>query len=166
MNCLQNPTRSYLHLTFILCIFQVIFYASTSANADTAHGNANPIPGASLNTSKKTNYSSFSRDQKLLIKWNPVPKPIPINQSFELKVLLFRGTGYSEPVAGATVYVRGWMPEHGHGMRRATRSQELEPGVYRVKGMLMHMIGSWQLSIDVVLPDGYSGTADYQVYLE
>ena len=78
------------------------------------------------------------------------PDPIPLNQPFELEVRLdARGEVVTELV-GRTLRVEGWMPGHGHGMLRQAQVDELGDGRYRVRGMLFHMPGAWDLRVMVI----------------
>ncbi len=105
-----------------------------------------------------------TKDGSVWVRFRSTPDPLPVNEPFELAVELFGDAAGREPVEGALVFVRGYMPDHGHGMIREPESEEIEPGVYRVKGMLFHMVGSWQLSIDVIR-DGLGSSIDYEVTL-
>jgi hypothetical protein len=95
-----------------------------------------------------------SREGNYTVQWRALPEPIPSNESFELEVKLFRGTSELAPLSGARLYVSGWMPEHGHGMLRGPRATDNGDGSYRVRGMLLHMSGRWQIFFDLV--DGAS----------
>ncbi|MEM7308440.1 MAG: cytochrome c peroxidase [Planctomycetota bacterium] len=82
------------------------------------------------------------------LAWRPIPAPIPKNQPFELDVRLSRG---GEPLPGARLLVRATMPGHGHGMLRAPKTEEVAPGRHRVRGMLFHMAGDWELELGVLV---------------
>lgn len=97
-------------------------------------------------------------------KWRAEPAPIPDNASFELDVVLTdRATG--APMEDVQLFVSAWMPDHGHGMVRNPEATHVGDGVYRVRGMLFHMPGEWQLFLDVVR-DGISERAAFDVVLE
>lgn len=98
--------------------------------------------------------SIVSREGTYTVQWRALPEPIPSNEPFELEVKLFRGTSELVPLPGARLYVSGWMPEHGHGMLRGPKATDNGDGSYRVRGMLLHMSGRWQLFFDLV--DGAS----------
>jgi hypothetical protein len=56
-------------------------------------------------------------------------------------------TADGEPVNGATVNVRGGMPQHGHGLPSQPRAVATgTPGEYRVEGLQFSMPGWWELS--------------------
>jgi cytochrome c peroxidase len=86
--------------------------------------------------------------------WRPLARTVPVNELFEIEVLLFEGRGTGQgadkPLTGAKVQASAWMPEHMHGMSRRPQTVETAPGRYLVRGMLLHMEGAWQLFLDVM----------------
>ena len=82
--------------------------------------------------------------------WRPVGGAVPVNELFEIDVLLFEGPGREKPLSGAKIQASAWMPEHMHGMHRQPQTEEVAPGRYRVRGMLLHMEGAWQFFLDVI----------------
>lgn len=88
-------------------------------------------------------------DGDALVAWRPLGGELPKNRHFELEVWVVRA---GEPVAGADLIVRATMPEHGHGMNVEPRAHGQPDGSYRVRGMLLHMGGRWELAIHVVEP--------------
>ena len=55
-----------------------------------------------------------------------------------------------KPVARtAGVIVDAEMPQHGHGMNLTPTIARAGDGLYLARGMLLHMIGRWVLSIDI-----------------
>ncbi len=106
----------------------------------------------------------FSRAGRYFLRWRSTPAPIPVNEPFELDVWILDGADPSREVEGAKLYVRGWMPDHGHGMIRRPKSKELEAGHLRVHGMLLHMTGRWSLHFDV-LEGQRSETVDFELEL-
>lgn len=88
-----------------------------------------------------------SRAGKYVVCWRSLSGKVPRNEDFELEVWVLRD---GAPVGEALLEVSGWMPEHGHGMLRKTRTVQREDGSFRVEGMLLHMRGKWQLLFDVL----------------
>jgi len=84
------------------------------------------------------------------VEVRPSPDPIPLNVPFELSVLLRSGADSAQALPGRTLLVEGWMPGHGHGMLRQSQVEDLGDGRYRVRGMLFHMPGSWELRVKVI----------------
>jgi hypothetical protein len=75
---------------------------------------------------------------------------IPLNEPFELGIILRSGQDPTQPLSGRTLLVEGWMPGHGHGMLRRSQVDDLGDGHYRVRGMLFHMPGEWELRVKVI----------------
>lgn len=108
--------------------------------------------------------TSATRDGGMLVSWRSIPDPLPVGELCELEVLVQRADDGS-PVTGAAIHVRGQMPAHGHGMNLTPRATELGEGRYRVRGMLLHMAGHWEVGIDVVLDD-LASSAEFELELE
>ena len=53
---------------------------------------------------------------------------IPLNEPFELGVILRSGVDPTQPLSGRTLLVEGWMPGHGHGMLRQSQVDDLGDG--------------------------------------
>jgi hypothetical protein len=130
-----------------------------------------PAPSAATDTELQPTppiqqrFSSRSRAGTYLITWESIGGPIPLNELFELDVTLMLAGDAPVPVTGAQVYVQASMPQHNHGMLREPQSREVQPGRYRVEGMLLHMTGYWQISLDVV-KNGIAESTDFEVTLE
>ena len=73
--------------------------------------------------------------------WRPEPAPIPVGAHFSIRFHLC-----GPPVD--RVRVRGWMPDHRHGMnyRPAVTLNGLSG---TAEGLLFHMPGRWRLILDV-----------------
>ena len=84
------------------------------------------------------------------VEVRPSPDPIPLNEPFELTVHLRPGDDPAQPLRGRTLLVEGWMPGHGHGMLRQSQVDDRGDGSYRVRGMLFHMPGDWELRVKVI----------------
>ena len=97
-----------------------------------------------------------SRDGRMALRWRPADGFVPVNEEFVLEVEVRRtgtdGTG-ERPVTGALVHLSGTMPDHGHGMVREPRSEEVGDGRYRIPGALLHMPGHWEMVLTVVASD-------------
>jgi len=95
------------------------------------------------------------RDGEFRVAWRSLAagNEVPRNKEFDMELYVLAGDA---PLAGAQVRVRGWMPDHGHGLARRPPVSEPEPGRYRVEGMLLHMRGHWQVFFDIA----YEGVGD------
>ena len=97
------------------------------------------------------------------------PDPIPLNQPFELDVIVTSEGAPPESDVSWTLRVEGWMPGHGHGMLRQPEVDELGDGRYRVRGMLFHMPGLWELRVLVIetrIEEDYRIVEDDKVSIE
>ena len=73
--------------------------------------------------------------------WRPEPAPIPVAAHFSVQFHLC-----GPPVD--RVGVRGWMPDHRHGMNYRPEVT-LDSSSGTAEGLLFHMPGRWQLILDV-----------------
>ncbi|HXC53050.1 MAG TPA: hypothetical protein VN634_19340 [Candidatus Limnocylindrales bacterium] len=92
----------------------------------------------------------------LRVRYEPRPDPIPLDEPFAIRVYVEPDASSSTRTAspsGRRIEVRGWMPEHLHGMPLAPLVTPAGDGVWNVDGMLLHMTGHWQLFIDVMDDD-------------
>ncbi len=84
------------------------------------------------------------------IVYSPTPDPVPLNQLFRLSLAVYEGDSRrSQPAADTELLVRGWMPEHEHGMNLVPEVRPLGGGRFAVEGMLFHMPGRWQLEVEI-----------------
>ena len=78
--------------------------------------------------------------------WRPEPAPIAVGAHFSIRFHL------CGPPADR-VRVRGWMPDHRHGMNYRP-AVTLEGPAGTAEGLMFHMPGRWQLILDVRGPAG------------
>ena len=105
-----------------------------------------------------------TRDDAFRVTWYPAEGRVPINEHFAVDVTLVRNDRARTPVEGATVTISCFMPDHGHGMLREPRSEDLGDGKYRVNGFLLHMDGYWTVSVNLLV-DGLAATAEDELRL-
>ena len=74
---------------------------------------------------------------------------VPLNAEFEFELRVLDGATRTTPVEDAQLEVDARMPAHGHGLRQAPLLEALGPGRWRVSGLLLHMIGHWELHVDL-----------------
>jgi hypothetical protein len=67
---------------------------------------------------------------------------VPRNRDFEIEVVVSAG---GEPRSVEGLAVRGWMPDHNHGLVQLPSVVETDAGTYLVTGLLLHMRGRWEL---------------------
>jgi len=94
-------------------------------------------------------HGARSDDDLALFAWRPVAGALPKNRHFDLEVWVVRD---GVPVSDAELVVRATMPEHGHGMNVEPRAFAQPDGSYRVRGLLFHMGGRWELTLDSLEP--------------
>ncbi len=69
-----------------------------------------------------------------------------------------------DPLAGATVTARAVMPSMGHEATAEPVIEEIEPGLYDVRDVVLSMPGEWQVRYMVDTPDLHDEAAfDYEV---
>jgi len=95
------------------------------------------------------------------VAWRSLAGDLPRNRDFDMEARVLQD---ETVVVGAQVRVRGWMPAHGHGLVRSPPVTEVEPGLHRVSGMLLHMRGHWKVFFDVI-HDGVGDIAAFEVEL-
>lgn len=86
-----------------------------------------------------------SPDAEVAYRWEPAePK---VGQFFTAEVVACRAPG-SAPVAD--ISIDATMPAHGHGMNYRPAAARAAPGHYRFTGLMLHMAGTWRVTIDLV----------------
>ena len=104
-----------------------------------------------------------SGDGRWRIAWRPVGGPLPVSQPcvIDLRITDADGRPLDDRVE---VVFDAEMPHHGHGMNvepRVTR----EGNDWLVQGILLHMPGRWEASVDVAL-DGEIERAQWTLDIE
>ena len=74
--------------------------------------------------------------------WQAEPSPITVGRPFALWVTLC-------PADAVLLRVDATMPEHRHGMNYRPSLKPLGEGGWRVEGLLWHMSGRWELTLDL-----------------
>ncbi len=97
-------------------------------------GNACPPAGA--------RFQPFNGgDTEVFYRWEP--GELRVGQFFLAEVIACQGTGSTRIALDAT------MPAHGHGMNYRPNATEIAPGHYRFSGLMLHMPGRWQITVDL-----------------
>jgi hypothetical protein len=86
-----------------------------------------------------------SGEAEVAYRWEPAE--LKVGQFFAAEVVACRAPG-PEPV-GAIV-LDATMPAHGHGMNYRPAASRSAPNHYRFTGLMLHMAGTWRLTIDLV----------------
>ena len=77
------------------------------------------------------------------------PEAWPQNEEFDLVVRVLDGPTRRAVVRDAEIRVDARMPAHGHGMTRDATLEIQPDGSWLVRGMLFHMVGHWELYVDL-----------------
>lgn len=81
-------------------------------------------------------------------RWATEPARLQVGEPFVLTVWLC-------PEKAQLAGVDATMPDHRHGMNYRPGISQAGPGQWRVEGLLWHMSGRWELTLDTLL-DGVS----------
>ncbi len=79
-------------------------------------------------------------------RWEP--SPLKVGRFFSAEVIACRSAADVTRIS-----LDATMPAHGHGMNYRPKATEVSPGHYRFTGLMLHMPGRWQVTIDL-----FSGT--------
>jgi len=96
-----------------------------------------------LDLGRGTGWVVFS--SHYMVAFRPEPIRIEVGQPFSL---LFNVCTKNDSPA-ELVAVDATMPDHKHGMNYRPTIVSMGDGRYRVEGLVFHMPGRWELSIDV-----------------
>jgi hypothetical protein len=81
-------------------------------------------------------------DIDVAYRWEP--RDLKVGRFFSAEVIACR------PRASVTrIALEATMPAHGHGMNYLPKATEIAPGRFRFTGLMLHMPGRWQLTIDL-----------------
>lgn len=119
-----------------------------------------PVEPAALDASWTVGESGW-----VAARFSSTPEPLPLNAMCELEVELVAAEGEHAPLEGVELRASAWMPDHAHGTNYQPRTTELGGGRYRVRGLLLHMPGYWELFLDVEDGAGGSDRVRYEVNL-
>ena len=96
------------------------------------------------------------------VSFESTPRPIPLNQPFDLK---FTVKSKTKAASALSVEVDARMPAHRHGMSRTPKLTSLPDGGYLAQGLMFHMPGRWELYFDIT-EGGRTERAQVDVDLE
>ena len=105
----------------------------------------------------------LSGDGTWLVAWRPTVATLPVSEPFSVEVRVVDANG-ARPDGGIEIFLDAEMPHHGHGMNVVPRVTERDES-WLVEGVLMHMPGRWELSVDVIGEDE-TERAQWTVQLE
>ena len=86
-------------------------------------------------------------EAEVAYRWDPAE--LKVGRFFVAEIVTCRAPG-GQPVQD--VLIDATMPAHGHGMNYRPSSTRTAAGHYRFKGMMLHMPGTWRITIDLRQP--------------
>jgi hypothetical protein len=86
-----------------------------------------------------------SGDAEVAYRWDPAE--LKVGRFFAAEVVACKAPS-SEPVR--EIRIDATMPAHGHGMNYRPAAAQTAPGHYKFTGLMLHMAGTWRLTIDLV----------------
>jgi Uncharacterized conserved protein len=106
-------------------------------------------PAAMVATQKATSGPLPSNGGTYVIAWKVADGvAVPLNKPFDMDVAVLRA-GTDKPAEGVKITIGAVMPAHYHGMNTAPEITKTGPAQWRVRGMLLHMPGAWQVTFDI-----------------
>jgi len=87
------------------------------------------------------------------VEYETEPSPIPVSEDFIVRTRVTDTRGVW--IDDATVVVDADMPTHDHGMNTIPTTTFVGDGWYETTGMLFHMPGPWQITIDITAEGVY-----------
>ena len=82
------------------------------------------------------------------IKLKSTPPIIPLNEMFAIDIEVRASPKVKDPNP-IWVNINAAMPAHKHGMNTQPRVEDHGKGHFVVRGMLFHMAGDWELTLDI-----------------
>ncbi len=86
-----------------------------------------------------------SGDAEVAYRWDPAE--LKVGRFFAAEVVACKAPS-SEPVR--EIRIDATMPAHGHGMNYRPAAAQSAPGHYKFTGLMLHMAGTWRVTIDLV----------------
>ena len=107
---------------------------------------------------------AYSNGGQYWVVYIPSDEEIPLNEDFDIEVRVYDGETRSRLV-DAEVTVDARMPAHGHGMKLDPTPMQQDDGSYEVEGMLLHMVGHWELYVDLTVGP-FTERAQFDIEME
>jgi YtkA-like len=86
-----------------------------------------------------------SADAEVAYRWDPAE--LQLGRFFTAEVVACRAPS-GEPVG--EIRIDATMPAHGHGMNYRPAATLAAPGHYKFTGLMLHMPGTWRVTIDLI----------------
>lgn len=124
-----------------VCISALACWLFASGAQAMLAGQANPNQSE---TASNTN-EVLSKRGYYLVEYTTEPTPIPLNEMFEMRVEI-RERHKKSLAKRVSLEVEAGMSAHNHGMNTLPKVELGTDGSFRVKGMLFHMPGKWNMT--------------------
>ncbi|MBX9588447.1 MAG: FixH family protein [Hyphomonadaceae bacterium] len=102
-------------------------------------------PAAACPTAEQGFRRLASPEAEIAYRW--APPALKAGQFFTAEVVTCR-TRWGEAVHD--IKIDAAMPAHGHGMNYRPSAVAIAPGHYRFTGLMLHMPGTWRITIDLL----------------
>ena len=103
------------------------------------------MPASACPTPEQGFQRLASDDAEVAYRWDPAE--LRVGRFFAAEVVACRAP-LPEPVS--EIRIDATMPAHNHGMNYRPAAAETAPGHYKFTGLMLHMAGTWRLTIDLV----------------
>ncbi|MDJ0893237.1 MAG: hypothetical protein QNK18_18835 [Gammaproteobacteria bacterium] len=102
------------------------------------------VSGSPVAASERISTSVVSHSGKYIVEYVTQPSPIPPNEMFEMTVSV-RERLKKTSANNVSLEIRAGMSIHNHGMNTSPVVERMKDRRFRVRGMLFHMTGPWEL---------------------
>jgi hypothetical protein len=141
INSLRVLRSAILEKQRLFLLMEILAYASGHTVAALA------VPQVEADSNNHTS-SVKSNSGNYIVEYRTDPSPIPINEMFELRVNV-RERLKRAPAKYVTLDVDAGMSVHNHGMNTKPVVERMPNGIFRVHGLLFHMVGTWEMTFTV-----------------
>jgi hypothetical protein len=90
-----------------------------------------------------------SNDGDFRVVYKIADGPVRRGETFAIDAWVFAADAPEAPRTDVSLAVDAAMPQHGHGMNRVPRVENLGAGRFHIDGLDFHMPGRWELYFDV-----------------
>ena len=120
--------------------------------------------GVPVAAAESVGKSVVSNSGRYVVEYLTHPDPIPTNEMFEMTVSV-REPLKKTSAKNVTLEVRAGMSVHNHGMNTMPVVERLQDRRFRVRGMLFHMSGPWEL-VFLIKRGIMADKAEHVVYVQ
>lgn len=120
--------------------------------------------GGGATPARPATIEKTTADGRVVVRISPGATRFPVNEHFTLSVVVVSAdTGRPLDIL---VAIDADMPEHKHGMNVKPVLEKTGPGAYAAKGMLLHMLGKWEIETTLLTPSGATERLLFPLMLE